>query len=293
MVDTINRWTHRIVHSDGPCFTRGNGERSTPFYYARVNDLHWPQGGMVSAASNLCWLDMILMESSYERRYVDTLDCGTSIRGPLIFAPPGTRVCHSWDQPHLRTLTCLFDPKQLMSLSWFDWDWSACSLSRASSAANARLQRQMLLLAEELLSPGFASDIQIESLFTLMACELWSLTGMAEHTDSPKRLSARAMKTVCEFVDEGGPHLSVQDVAMNLDIGPRQFSAAFKATTGQTFRSYVRDRRILKARTLLKDTDLLIKQVAYRCGFAGTAAFTAAFHKAVGVSPIAFRNEGS
>nr|WP_246344548.1 helix-turn-helix transcriptional regulator [Sphingobium fontiphilum] len=98
------------------------------------------------------------------------------------------------------------------------------------------------------------------------------------------------MRKVRDLVEQAGASLSVHDVAATLDLGARHFSALFKATTGQTFRSYVADRRIQMARTLLKESDLLIKQVAYRCGFGGTAAFTAAFHKAVGVSPVAYRD---
>lgn len=290
MVETIDRWANRVIQSEGPQFTQSEGERSAPFYYARVNDMHWPMGGMVSVASNLCWIDMILMDGSYDRTYVDRFDGADSISGPLSFAPPGTRICHRWDQPRLRTLTCLFDPSRMRSLTSFDWDWSDCSLSRVDSAANVRLQRLMLLLAEELQSPGFASDIQIESLLTLVACELRGLTGMPNCVESRNRLGERDMRKVRDMVEQAGASLSVLDVAATLDLGARQFSALFKATTGQTFRSYVADSRIQMARTLLKDSDLLIKQVAFRCGFGGTAAFTAAFHKAVGISPIAYRD---
>jgi AraC family transcriptional regulator len=41
---------------------------------------------------------------------------------------------------------------------------------------------------------------------------------------------------------------------------------------------------------LLGSRQLLIKQVAYECGFRNCAAFSAAFRKATGVTPESYRS---
>ena len=46
----------------------------------------------------------------------------------------------------------------------------------------------------------------------------------------------------------------------------------------------------MKAKTLLMDERLLVKEVAYLSGFQNAAAFTAAFRKATGQTPQEFRD---
>lgn len=63
----------------------------------------------------------------------------------------------------------------------------------------------------------------------------------------------------------------------------------FKNTTGHTLRSYVASRHIARAKVLLADGRLLVKQVAYRSGFRSAAAFGEAFRRATGLTPLQFR----
>ena len=63
----------------------------------------------------------------------------------------------------------------------------------------------------------------------------------------------------------------------------------FKRTAGQTMRSYVASTHIARAKLLLADGDLLIKQVAYRSGFRSAAAFGDAFRRATGLTPVQYR----
>ena len=73
------------------------------------------------------------------------------------------------------------------------------------------------------------------------------------------------------------------------EIGPGYLARAFKATAGRTIGDYVGEVRMTKARSLLADTDLPLKEIAYRLGFAGPSSFCAAFGKAVGTTPKQFR----
>ena len=68
-----------------------------------------------------------------------------------------------------------------------------------------------------------------------------------------------------------------------------QFLRRFKQLTGITPSEYVISLRLQKAKTLLADTDLLIKDVACACGFENEYYFSNFFKSHTQLSPSAFR----
>jgi AraC family transcriptional regulator len=53
--------------------------------------------------------------------------------------------------------------------------------------------------------------------------------------------------------------------------------------------AYVAEVRMTKARSLLAETSLSQKEIAYRLGFAGPSSFCAALGKAAGMTPNRYR----
>ena len=72
-----------------------------------------------------------------------------------------------------------------------------------------------------------------------------------------------------------------------------QFLRRFKAVTGVAPSDYVATLRLQKAKRLLTDTDLLIKDIAYACGFENEYYFSNFFKKHTELSPTAFREISS
>jgi AraC family transcriptional regulator len=64
----------------------------------------------------------------------------------------------------------------------------------------------------------------------------------------------------------------------------------FSQASGETLAAVYRRERIGRARDLLADPRLLVKEVAYLCGFETSAAFCKSFRASVGMSPQAFRS---
>src|SRR5690606_4418309 len=102
---------------------------------------------------------------------------------------------------------------------------------------------------------------------------------------SPSQL--QTLRDLIEASRGLGPSLVELSAACGLQ--PRQLSERFKNSLGITLRQYIAESRINKARALLQDDQLLIKEVAYICGFQNAAAFTAAFRKATALTPQEFR----
>lgn len=286
-----SKWLDAKVLCPGARSTQVEGLQDTDSFYARINKLDWTSGGEVDTGAKMCWVDFILSPHGYERCYVNADANFSPITGPIAFAPPGIRLRHKWQMPQLRTLSCLFDPARITPLSAFHWDWSRIDLNLVNRDPNSRLRVLLSHIAAELRQPGFASEVQVESLITLLACEIRTLGGGIESDDeSHYRLSNYELKCVRERIEGSLNNLpSLTSIAQEFGLDARRLSSRFKAATGQTLRQHIAQSRVRRAKLLLSDRRILIKQVAYQCGFSSIAAFSAAFRRTTGMSPGEFR----
>lgn len=79
--------------------------------------------------------------------------------------------------------------------------------------------------------------------------------------------------------------LSLAAVSAAMGFSPIYFHNLFKASTGETLRQYVEDRRIKHAANLLISTDKPLTEIAYESGFSSQSYFSAAFKRKMGVTP--------
>ncbi|MEQ0560391.1 AraC family transcriptional regulator [Amycolatopsis sp. NEAU-NG30] len=85
---------------------------------------------------------------------------------------------------------------------------------------------------------------------------------------------------------------SVRAYADRLGVTPGHLTEAVKTATGRTAAQLVREARIREAQRFLLRTDLTVRQVARRTGFADPAYFCRFFRRETGVSPGEFRRGG-
>lgn len=74
---------------------------------------------------------------------------------------------------------------------------------------------------------------------------------------------------------------------INMDVF--RFTRAFRATTGQTPRQFLIDRRLARVKELLLRTDNTLADIANAVGFASQSHMTVTFTKHMGVSPGKWR----
>lgn len=110
-----------------------------------------------------------------------------------------------------------------------------------------------------------------------------------EPKDEKGRLIVRKVKElVGEHLDQD---LSLQFLADRVYLHPKYLSDMFKRETGQNLSDYVTERRMAKAKKLLKETVMRIPDVSLLCGFANHKYFRALFKQHVGVTPSEYRDE--
>lgn len=83
--------------------------------------------------------------------------------------------------------------------------------------------------------------------------------------------------------------LAVDDLAARALMSPRTFARRFKDSTGTTPHQWLLEQRLLRAESLLEDTDLPVEQVAERVGFGGADTLRHHFARRRGVGPLAYR----
>jgi AraC family transcriptional regulator len=137
-------------------------------------------------------------------------------------------------------------------------------------------------------SPAYA-----EALALVLAHELMRLDGK-DKSSNPARggLASWQQKKVVEYVEE---HLhenilltAIADIAQ---LSPYHFARAFKQTFGEPPHRYLTGRRILRAKELLANPARTVTEIGRQVGFRETSSFTAAFRRAAGLTPSAYRRQ--
>jgi len=83
--------------------------------------------------------------------------------------------------------------------------------------------------------------------------------------------------------------IHIADVVAAVQVSRSTLETKFKAVTGRTMHSEIQRLQIDCARSLLATTDLPIKQIAARAGFAHIHYMTTIFHQSTGWTPAEYR----
>lgn len=152
----------------------------------------------------------------------------------------------------------------------------------------AILIRQLLHCTE---SAGYRA-ITADYFITLVLMEIARqeiLLRLHEPEDGAGRRAAEILEWVRAKVAEGGT-AAPAEVADHFGLNRDYLCRMLKKNAGVTLRQYVNDVRIRKARELLVQTDLSIKETAYAVGMDDERYFMRLFKKSEGISPSQYRN---
>ena len=84
---------------------------------------------------------------------------------------------------------------------------------------------------------------------------------------------------------------NVNFYAEKLHLTPQYLSTFLKEKTGRSVSQWIDHLLILEAKTLLKSTNLSIKEISHELNFGETSIFCRYFKRISGVSPTSYRNQ--
>jgi len=103
-----------------------------------------------------------------------------------------------------------------------------------------------------------------------------------EKSSAENKYIERALKYIHEHFNEA---ISLAGVAQQVHRSPEYFSRLFKEVTGENFSVYLINYRLMQAKSLLKNTDLKITEIAYRVGYQNPSYFSRLYKKYMGITP--------
>lgn len=82
---------------------------------------------------------------------------------------------------------------------------------------------------------------------------------------------------------------SVAFYAKELHLTPKYLSEILLSVTGKSAKRIILDQTLTEARTLLRETQMSIREISYWLGYEDFSYFTKAFKKKEGITPLAYR----
>jgi AraC family transcriptional regulator len=104
----------------------------------------------------------------------------------------------------------------------------------------------------------------------------------------PKARLSRVIEYIELHLDE---NISLAALADTIGISVYHFAKAFKQSTGVSPHQYILERKITRAKELLRDPHISVLEASVRTGFVDQSHFTKVFRRLVGASPTLFRSQ--
>ncbi|TVV77146.1 helix-turn-helix domain-containing protein [Sphingomonas solaris] len=202
--------------------------------------------------------------------------------GEVLFVPAGYALNTEWGEGEQTSICCAFDAG--------DDDIGAVALEAALDVRSPPVREALVRLAREIEQPGWCSALLAQSLCDQMTIEIGRyLRRSAGPAERATGLTPAQVRRIDDLIAMPGKLPGVAEMARLCDLSTRHFFRMFRAATGTTLADYAAARRLAQARAMLAAARPPVKEIAWRCGFETPAAFSAAFRKAMGVTPTQYR----
>jgi AraC family transcriptional regulator len=146
-------------------------------------------------------------------------------------------------------------------------------------------------LAHE-MEGGFLDHILADALNTALAVRIVRLfVDPSKITLAPSNgLSRERLQRVCDYIEAHlDDRLTLADLAGVACLSPYHFSRSFKQAVGVGPQRYVMERRIERAKVLMRRTRQPLASIALEVGSTDQSHLTAIFRREIGMTPGRFR----
>ena len=215
------------------------------------------------------------------------------------FLPAGLPVqLYPLDQP-FRVLNCAFEKDFFETTTEIGQEFWEEHFDVLMSIKDRRLEMMMQEIYAELVQPGFAHNLLIESVSNLILVEMARYGRRMEKVNrdggARQGLTPWQMRRIRERID-ASPEISypsLSDLAQLCGISQSHLMRTFKVSTGWQIHKYIAEERLNAAKLMLADDKLSSKEISARLGFCSPAYFATAFRRMTGLTPSDFRRRAS
>ena len=98
-------------------------------------------------------------------------------------------------------------------------------------------------------------------------------------------MDPRIVKVLAVIGDDCVHSVTVTQLAARVGLSRSRLEHLFKDQTGETVKSRLMNLRFERARALLPDYTLTIKEISFQCGYSSSSSFIREFRRIFSVSP--------
>ena len=252
-------------------------------FYVEMTGITWPDKNyhIQRACSDIYCLEYVMEGEGY-------VDCnGTEFhphKGDVYLLPAGAR--HDY-----RAL-----PEQPFKKIWMNVQGSLCDSLYKNYGLEGRyhfpdcpllplFQRFLNIFEANRNDPGEAAFHGELIFHEIMSALFTHADGLAPREKSPAELMKETMDL---HIYE---KLNISDLGREIGLSPAQLTRVFKKAYKETPYQYFLSQKLAAACSLLRNTNLQIREIADRLRFSDEHYFSAVFHQKTGVSPKVYRRQ--
>ncbi|CAH0532762.1 HTH-type transcriptional activator RhaR [Vibrio stylophorae] len=206
--------------------------------------------------------------------------------GDVLYVPAESWNKPNWTQPVV-TLSVLVG-KQNFGMSLLSWDGEQFDASIKESVARRgpRTGTFVLQALEEMTWQ--MGDQQTQRLLIRTLCS--HILYLIHHPATTYSKSKTLFDTVRDYLEHHYHEpLSRESVAEHFYVSPNYLSQLFQKESKHKFNEYLNHVRLERAKFLLKEYDMKVKEVAHRCGFSDSNYFCRVFRQQTARTPSQYR----
>ena len=159
---------------------------------------------------------------------------------------------------------------------------------RLSSNGMAQVRQTIAQLEQESQKDDPLANPMAELLFAQL---VMTLQRYRYATDRPSANEQEALldKLITALAGSLNRSFVLEKFCEQEQCSERALRQQFRTQTGMTVNHYLRQLRICHAQYLLQHTELMVSEVAMRCGFEDSNYFSVVFNREVGMTPVQWR----
>lgn len=104
-----------------------------------------------------------------------------------------------------------------------------------------------------------------------------------------KKIFGKIEKLFVYVHDNYDKNLTLEEISTTFHYSSNYFTKLWKKYIGVSFHKYLNDYRITRAMALLKESDLLVADIAYKMGFQSIKSFNRVFKSVTGMTPTEYK----
>lgn len=217
--------------------------------------------------------------------------------GAALFIPART---HLWIRRDARVashiLLVMINPSAVRGLKNVNFDTAGIQFRPHLSLDDQVVCNTLAKIRDDVERPGPGGRLYRESLIIQLLIRLVEITSnfAALSANSPAKggLATWQLRKVLGLIDsDPAQSPSLEQLGSAVRVSSRHFCRAFRQSVGVPPHRYMVQRRIERAKELMRDPSLRLTDIALTTGFGDASTFSRSFRRFTGFAPRAYRKE--